>query len=551
MTRPQSFAIVSGFVVALASSFAPASAEACGGFFCSSSGTVNQSAERIIFAKNADGSVTSVVQILYQGPSEKFSWVLPVPSVPQIGISSNTAFQRLQLATNPSYQLTVTVEGSCKQEPIALAASANEDSAGATGSPGGGVNVVAKGNVGPYDYEVIRVNVNDADKATVAVSWLTQNGYDVTQVGPDLLRPYLEQGDLLLAFRLNKKSDAGDIRPVVLTFQDDRPMIPIKLTAVAAQDDMGVLVWVLGEHRSVPINYRDLVLNEAAIDWLSPSRNYNDVVNLAANEAGGQGFVTEYAQAASGLANVVVLAFEKTQWEQIEQKNWSGKTLELVSQLQRFSGWDGAAEALDPYVDPPNQMTLEQWLVCPQCYDVPTIRVEDGPALLAAFRDNVVKPMLDTQALVTSLPYVTRMYTTLSAPEMTVDPEFDYNPDLGDWSNLHRASRIIECNPFVSQFEAPWRVQLADGTMIRGQGTQWPLKLGTDVSASLQIVQQSTAGIGEVVKDNTQPVAEAVLTSNRRVSGCACDASDGGFGGALLLALGVFFLRRRHGSRAH
>jgi len=49
-------------------------AQACGGFFCSQAQPVNQAAERIIFSQNGDGTVTAVIQILYQGPSEHFSW---------------------------------------------------------------------------------------------------------------------------------------------------------------------------------------------------------------------------------------------------------------------------------------------------------------------------------------------------------------------------------------------------------------------------------------------------------------------------------------------
>src|SRR5688500_7608857 len=76
---------------------------ACGGFFCSAQQPVNQSAERIIFAQNDDSTVTAVIQILYQGPSTEFSWLLPISTVPRndgdIGIASDLAFQRLQAAT--------------------------------------------------------------------------------------------------------------------------------------------------------------------------------------------------------------------------------------------------------------------------------------------------------------------------------------------------------------------------------------------------------------------------------------------------------------------
>src|SRR5690349_23149873 len=91
-----------------------APASACGGFFCSQSQPVNQSAERIIFADNGDGTITAVIQIQYQGPSESFSWLLPIGSLPEgdeLGVGSDLAFTRLQSATNPQYNLITEVEG--------------------------------------------------------------------------------------------------------------------------------------------------------------------------------------------------------------------------------------------------------------------------------------------------------------------------------------------------------------------------------------------------------------------------------------------------------
>ena len=123
----------------------------------------------------------------------------------------------------------------------------------------------------------------------VAIEWLKANGYDVGALGPDVLRPYLRDGLNLLAFRLTKNQMAGSIRPVMLSYTSDYPMIPIRPTAVAANDDMGILVWVLGSARAVPTNYKTLEINEAIIDWFNPTTSYNDVVTAAADEAGGPG----------------------------------------------------------------------------------------------------------------------------------------------------------------------------------------------------------------------------------------------------------------------
>ena len=74
-------------------------------------------------------------------------------------------------------------------------------------------------------------------------------------------------------------------------------------------------------------------------------------------------------------------------------------------------------------------------------------------------------------------PYTTRLYSTLSAAEMTVDPVFVFNPELPDVDNVHRAERIIECDRDVYQFEAPWRIEFPQGTTIRGTADDvgnWP-----------------------------------------------------------------------------
>ena len=55
----------------------------------------------------------------------------------------------------------------------------------------------------------------------------------------------------------------------MLTYESKLPMIPLRPTAVAAQDDMGIQVWVIGPSQAVPANYKSLVINEALIDWLS------------------------------------------------------------------------------------------------------------------------------------------------------------------------------------------------------------------------------------------------------------------------------------------
>ena len=91
--------------LSLAAVAAPASALACGGFFCSSS-PVDQQAERIIFRQPTPNTVESYVEIQYQGDPQAFAWIVPVPGVPRdLETFSPTAFQILDLATGPTFQV--------------------------------------------------------------------------------------------------------------------------------------------------------------------------------------------------------------------------------------------------------------------------------------------------------------------------------------------------------------------------------------------------------------------------------------------------------------
>ena len=541
----------------------PEPAHACGGLFCSASAPVNQAAERIIFSKNADGTVTAVVQIQYEGPSEEFAWVLPVPGVPTVNVSSDLAFTRLQQASNPSYTFTTEVEGRCKT-PRERGSSSNAASGGFGGSGGGGgagfedggVDILDSGSVGPYDYVVIQPDASYDDVGDVVVEWLTHEGYDVVPPGgnpddiADLLGGYMEDGMNLLAFRLTKGNSTGTIRPIRITYASDRPMIPIRPTAIAANEDMGVMVWVLGEARAIPVNYKALELNQALINWLTGASNYNRVVIAAANEAGGQGFVAERAGPSLDYEGVVVSDFELQDWEAVVSSVDALTNQELIEELVfRFNGWDGTAEVVERLLPP--GIDLNTFLSCPSCFR-DEIEALDAQAFIEDFEEDVIEPMVATEELLLSRPYATRLYTTLSSPEMDLDPLFDFNPDLPEVSNIHTARRVIECSRQVYQDEAPTRFELEDGRVVRlHQGDPWPFDVGTVDAppANAKVLALTTSGAGTVVQDNAEAIDEALARHNATVPtrGCGCGvvSPEAHLGTWASLALFALFQGRR------
>lgn len=555
---PAALALVS------AGAYAP-TAHACGGFFCNNSQPVNQAAERIIFSQNADGSTTAVIQVQYSGPSESFSWMLPVVGSPDISVSSNAALAAAQNASNPQYTLTTVVEGDCDNGGGGILRSAGAEDSSTNAPPSAmdpEVNVVNSGSVGPYDFVIISVDPSASDVALVATEWLQENEYDVSELGRDRLVPYLESGMNLLAFRLTKGRDAGAIRPVVLNFGEGLPSIPLRPTAAAATDDMGIMVFVVGESRAIPANYLDLELNEAAINWLQPNSNYGDVVTQAANEAGGQGFVTEFAGDSSMFEDAIYPEFVASQWESIQEL----EGFQLVRQSAGlFQGWDGFSDVILAEVTKPAEISEEDWNANPINY-IFSAEIDftglSSESFINRVQGEVVDPVLETAALFAGNRTVTRFFTTMSPDEMTMDPVFDFNAELEqEVSNLHTATRTIECSRGVMQQDATWRVEFENGVTVRGESTNWPLADIDTLPAMRTSRRVGTTGEGEIVTDNSAQIISTINENNRShprnfgsglFAGGVCSvsavgASQGAGSLVMLLGLvGLVALRRRN-----
>ncbi|HEV8549901.1 MAG TPA: DUF2330 domain-containing protein [Polyangiaceae bacterium] len=535
---------------AIATLSVTSAASACGGFFCDLAQPVNQAAEQIIFAQNDDDTVTAVIQIMYAGPSQSFSWLLPISGVPtSMGVASNTAFQRLKARTNPSYLLTTRVEGNCAPEPedpsFGNAGEASGGEGGA-GDPGpGGVDVKASGVVGPFEWTVIAVDAGASDPATVAVTWLGDNGYDVPSAAPGLLGPYLADGLNLLALRLTKGVDAGSIRPIVITYPGTQPSIPIKLTAVAANEDMGVLAWLLAPSRGVPENYYALELNEALINWFNPAPTYGDVVTAAANDAGGKGFVTEFAGAAAPLAEAVWGAYDEDAWQAFLGASGTNvsPSARFLNAYYSFGQYDGFWDAVKEGVTLASNRSIDDLESCPSCY-ASDVDLEPNE-FAASLKKWAIEPMRTVHDLLAAHPVLTRLYTTMSADEMDKDPLFTFNPDLPDVSNVHTAERVIECHDDVYESNANWHVDLPQGGRVRGTSSdassrRW-LASGIDgMPANRRILQVSGSGAGVVVEDSGSDIDGKLDAFNESVpeaptvpasSGGTSSASKGGKGG--------------------
>ena len=329
-------------IVAVLASTQPA--RACGGFFCTTT-PVDQNAERIIFTQNGDGTVSAYVQIEFTGSAPDFSWILPLPEAidaeaVQVPEDAMAAFTELEVATDPVFIPPELPE--CVLREVVVERMV-------TAAPAAAVTVFASGEVGPYGFDVVGSEDPDA-----LVTWLRENSYRVTAPMEPLIDLYVDEQFVFLAMKLRPDKGAQDVEPVKVTYPSERPMIPLRLTAVAANPDMAVMVWIYADRQALPANYAKMEIanDELTFFGRGQSNDYRRLMGTKADEYGGQAFITEYA----------------------------APTREL----------------------------------------------------------RVIHPLL--QQLAQRFAYVTRLNTVISPEEMTVDPVFDYNPQLKDVSNVRDMS---------------------------------------------------------------------------------------------------------------
>ena len=531
-----------------------------------------QSGERILFSME-DGLVTSHIQIQYSGEAEEFAWLVPLPAEPVLELSTDELFTQIITTTQPKYRLIREYKGFCTFDPARNTNLGGGDSSAppaAPGSPESDGPLVLRDTVGPYDYAVLR-----ADSKQPMLDWLNQEEFFVPAGTDEAVDPYIREGGFFLALKLRKGNSVGDLQPVVVKYRSEMPMIPIVLTSVAADPDMPILVWVLGQSRAIPRNYYHTHINDALIDWLNAGANYIDVVTRAVDEANRhQSFVTEYAGTSEIMRGVL---------------DWDGRfgDLEQLAQITDPVGYVGylqsngyttpgsggpffgfqfssqmtsilerhlpvPAEILERGVAPGEfYISFEYYLTeysieYPDQYEV--LYADFDPALLTAeIAERIVVPTRAAGQLFRDNPYMTRLFTTLSPDEMTRDPVFSFNPDLPEVSNIHEARLTYQCGAYSDdRGTTPARLVTEQGWLLRmpdGEDNYDWLGVTMPASESTEVLREE--GAPEVVGDNHGNIDAAI--EEYRGGGCsvAPGAGAGGLSSLLLVGLALGWMRRR------
>jgi MYXO-CTERM domain-containing protein len=456
----------------------PRPVQACGGTFCDGGPApmpVEQTGETILFV--FDGAyVEAHIQIQYDPTTnaEQFAWVVPVTALPEFSVGSQRLFGNLLTATVPAYGL------GNYNEPCGFDSGGFDDGCDGTGGAGsddGGFKLDAGG--GPEEPEVVlattvgafEVFVLDGGTVDGVMQWLGDNGFQQDMAAAPILDEYLTEGHLFVAFRLAAQAEVGEIHPITLRYAGTEPCVPIRLTRIAAQDDMEIRALFLADSRMSSSNYRHVILNPLKLDWMGLGANYREVVTMAVDEPGADGhaFVTEYAGGSELVARDGLLG---ELWDAVPfmtAADPAAATLLLLE--QELYGYDDRGECapMHPLVEAlvarylPTPPETPPAILCaePATFAAAVDPLEwDGPAFAADLDERVILPGVHANELLDTWPYLTRLYTTLSPNEMTLDPMFHPTPELPEAATLTQVgTRNNFCDGGVS-------FSLPDGRLV-------------------------------------------------------------------------------------
>ena len=282
-----------------------------------------------------EDSTTVHLKTHFDGASEDFVWLVPVPSTSRIELSHNDIFTRLDEETRPRYNLlldeAVEMWSTKKMEELfglvpdlpelAFEHERNENC----------YNLVEERFFPDIIFDIFDcfckdvslqyVQERDTHFATImkaqapseVTDWLMERGYESGRLNAAILQTYLAEGHATLAVEVTPSAYlehlwANQIQSIAFTYAGNAITVPLQLAVSAGAISGKLTVDIAAEHRAIPENYLHVHLNQARLDWMDlygdlypglwgpplPS-NYDEILAEAIAEAGYHAFSTEYA----------------------------------------------------------------------------------------------------------------------------------------------------------------------------------------------------------------------------------------------------------------
>ena len=238
----------------------------CGFYVSKADGTLKNKTSQVILVRDGNRTVITMYND-FKGDTKDFAMVVPVPVVlrkDDIHVVDQSIFQRLNDYSAPRL-VEYWDQNPCN--PIGedeKVFSKAERSASPTMASGYdkmkdlGVKIEAKYLVGEYDILILSAKESGGLK-----EWLTSNGYKIPEGAEEVLDPYIKSNLKFFVVKVNeaekKKLPGNFLRPLQISFNSPKFMLPIRLGMANSDGDQDLIVYAFTRKGRIECtNYRNV-----------------------------------------------------------------------------------------------------------------------------------------------------------------------------------------------------------------------------------------------------------------------------------------------------
>ena len=257
---------VAASLLALAPLLASTSAQAfCGFYVAKADAKLFNKASKVVVARKGERTAVTMASD-FQGDLKEFGIVIPVPTVvtkEQIKIVENATVDHLDAYSAPRL-VEYFDPDPCRQQVEWLAQRQSAGKVALSAAPPAakaraealGVKVEAEYTVGEYDIVILSATQSDG-----LATYLSQEGYKIPAGAAPVLGSYIKQNMKFFLAKVNlkeqAKSGAQFLRPIQVTYDTEKFMLPIRLGTVNANGPQDMIVLMLSEKGRVETtNYK-------------------------------------------------------------------------------------------------------------------------------------------------------------------------------------------------------------------------------------------------------------------------------------------------------
>ncbi len=240
----------------------------CGFYVSKADGTLKNKTSQVILVRDGNRNVITMFND-FQGDSKDFAMVVPVPVVLQkndIKVVDQQIFNLLNEYSKPrlveyfDQNPCAQIYYNQKAAPSAALQDVVVSGYGSRKSKEEQVKIEAKYLVGEYDILILSAKESSALK-----NWLDQNGYKIPPKAEEVLEPYIKSNLKFFVVKVNeqekKKLPGKFLRPIQISFNSPKFMLPIRLGMANADGDQDMIVYAFTKKGRIECtNYRTFSL---------------------------------------------------------------------------------------------------------------------------------------------------------------------------------------------------------------------------------------------------------------------------------------------------